>query len=217
MAAFGARRDGVDWTELTRADWADLLFYGLLAAYLAIMIPKLFRGNFMAALGALLFWSAALFVVVAGYAYRYELRGVADRMLAMLVPGTAIETGYKEVTVIRRADGQFVVNGSVSGRRIAFVLDTGASAVVLRAEDALKAKIPLDNLIFDVEVSTANGRALAAETEIPRLSVGSITERDVKALVARPGALHESLLGMTFLNSLASFTVSNDKLVLRGK
>jgi aspartyl protease family protein len=207
----------VDWSELNRADWADLIFYGVLAIYFATMIPKLFRGNFKGAVGALLFWITILFVVLAGYAYRYELRGVADRVLAMLVPGTPVETGYKEVTVIRRADGQFVVNGSVAGRRIPFVLDTGASAVVLRAEDAVKAKIPIDNLIFDVEVSTANGRAMAAEADIPRLSIGSITQRDVKALVARPGTLHENLLGMTFLSGLASFTVADDKLVLRGK
>lgn len=208
---------GVDWGELTRSDWADLMFYGVLGTYFAVTVPKLFRGNFKAAFGAMAFWIAALFIALAGYAYRYELRGVADRVMAMLVPGTAIETGYKEVTVIRRPDGQFVVNGAVSGRRIAFVLDTGASAVVLRAEDASKARIPLDRLTFDVEVATANGRTLAAETVLPRLSIGPITQRDVKALVARPGALHENLLGMSFLDGLSSFTVSNDKLVMRGK
>lgn len=207
----------MDWGELSRADWADLIVYGVLGIYLATMIPRLFRGNFKAAVGALLFWALVLFTVMAGYAYRYELRGVADRVLAMLVPGTAIDTGYKEVTIIRRADGQFVVNGTVSGRRMSFVLDTGASAVVLRAEDAIKAKIPIDSLIYDVEVSTANGRAMAAETDVPRLSIGSITERNVKAQVARPGTLHENLLGMTFLNGLASFTVTNDRLVLRGR
>lgn len=207
----------MDWGELTQSDWADLLFYGVLATYFALTVPKLFRGNAKAAFGAVTFWIAVLFIAMAAYAYRYELRGVADRVMAMLVPGTVIETGDREVTVIRRPDGQFVVNGAVSGRRISFVLDTGASAVVLRAEDASKARIPVNRLTFDVEVATANGRTLAAETELPRLSIGSITQHDVKALVARPGALHENLLGMNFLNELSSFTVSNDKLVMRGK
>ena len=207
----------MDWAELSRSDWVDLVFYGVLGTYLAMTVPKLFRGSFTAALAAMTFWIAVLFAAVAGYTYRYELRGVADRVMAMLVPGTAIETGFKEMTVIRRADGQFVINGAVSGRRIAFVLDTGASTVVLRADDAAKARIPLDRLVFDVQVATANGATLAAETVLPRLSIGSITERNVKALVARPGTLHENLLGMTFLNGLSSYTVANDKLVMRGR
>lgn len=207
----------MDWEELTRSDWADLVLYGVLGTCLAMMVARLFRGNFTAAVAALAFWMAVLFVAMAGYAYRYELRAVADRVMAMLVPGTAIETAFKEVTVIRRADGQFVVNGAVSDRRMAFVLDTGASTVVLRAEDAAKARIALDRLVFDVQVATANGMARAAETILPRVSIGSITEHDVKALVARPGTLHENLLGMTFLNGLASYTVSNDKLVMRGR
>ena len=207
----------MDWGEITASDWADLIFYGVLGTYLAWMIPRLFRGNARAAFGALLFWMAVLAVVLSGYAYRYELRSVADRVLAVLIPGTAIDTGRKEVTVFRRPDGQFVVNGTVNGRRVAFVLDTGASSVVLRAEDAAKMRIALTHLDYDVEVSTANGRSLAAEVSIPRLSIGAISQDNVRALIARPGALRENLLGMTFLNGLASFTVADDRLVMRSR
>jgi len=49
------------------------------------------------------------------------------------------------------------------------------------------------------------------------LAVGTITERRVPALVARPGALHDNLLGMTFLNRLASYEVRGNRLILRGK
>jgi aspartyl protease family protein len=37
----------------------------------------------------------------------------------------------------------------------------------------------------------------------------------VPALVSRPGALRENLLGMTFLDRLASFEVRGDRLILR--
>lgn len=207
----------MDWSELTRGDWIELSIYGSLALYVALTLPRLFRGNLGAAFGALLFWVAALFVAVAGYSYRFELGRVAARVMAVLVPGTAVETGVDEVTVIRRPDGQFVVNASVGTVRMPFVVDTGASAVVLRAEDAIKLKIPLGRLVYDVEVATANGRTLAASVELPRLSIGSLVQTDVKALVARPGALHENLLGMSFLSELASFTVADDKLILRGR
>jgi len=58
---------------------------------------------------------------------------------------------------------------------------------------------------------------MAAATTIRELTVGSITERSVPALVAREGSLSQSLLGMTFLDRLASFEVRGDRLILRGR
>jgi aspartyl protease family protein len=66
-------------------------------------------------------------------------------------------------------------------------------------------------------VFTANGRNLAAPVTLDRLSVGPITERRVRALVARPGVLRENLLGMTFLERLPSYEVRGNRLILRGR
>ena len=207
----------MDWSELTPSDWMALLVYGTLATSVALALPGLFRGRISTGLAALAFWSVTLFAVLAGYAYRFELGTVAERVMAVLIPGTVVETGDKEVTVFRQADGQFVVNASIGVAHVSLVLDTGASSVVVRAEDAMKLKVPMKRLVYDVEVATANGRTLAAETELPSLAIGTLVQTHVKALVARPGALHENLLGMSYLNELESFTVSNDKLVLRGR
>ena len=207
----------VDWSELTPSDWMALLVYGTLATSVALALPGLFRGRISTGLAALAFWSVTLFAVLAGYAYRFELGTVAERVMAVLIPGTVVETGDKEVTVFRQADGQFVVNASIGVAHVSFVLDTGASSVVVRAEDAMKLKVPMKRLVYDVEVATANGRTLAAETELPSLAIGTLVQTHVKALVARPGALHENLLGMSYLNELSSFTISRDKLILRGR
>ncbi|MBH0619185.1 TIGR02281 family clan AA aspartic protease [Salmonella enterica] len=137
--------------------------------------------------------------------------------MAVLVPGTVVESGPREVTVFRRPDGGFTLDATVGRTRVPFTLDTGASSVVLRAEDAVRLKIPVRSLDYDVEVMTANGRGLAAEVVLPSLTIGPLTQVGVKALVEKPGALHENLLGMSYLNKLESFTVSNDKLVLRGR
>ena len=203
--------------DLTNTDLTSLLFYGTIALWLAFAIPRLFRGRILAGFLALGFWVAALAVAVTGYAYRYELNRVAGRVVATLVPGTPIETGQNEVTVIRDPGGQFLLHGSVGPTRLSFILDTGASAVVLRAEDAARLGVHTRQLDYDVDVSTANGHARTAETVLPQLSIGSVTVRDVPILVARPGALHENLLGMSFLNELASFSVTDDRLVLRSR
>ena len=60
-------------------------------------------------------------------------------------------------------------------------------------------------------------RALAAETEIARLSVGRISLLHVPTLVTKLGTLNENLLGMSFLDKLGSFTVSGDRLILKGR
>jgi aspartyl protease family protein len=116
----------------------------------------------------------------------------------------------------RGRDGSFSVVGLVNGSRIAFVLDTGASAVILTQDAAKAARLPLDDLIYSVDIETANGPTHAAPITLDWLSVGSITERSVSALVAQPGQLNTSLLGMSFLNRLESWEVRGDRLVMRG-
>ncbi len=207
----------MDWSELTSSDWTKIIVYGTFATCVATAIPGLFRGRMVAGIVSLTLWSVVLFVALAGYAYRFELGTVAERVMAVLVPGTVVETGPKEVTVFRRPDGGFTLDSSVGKTRVAFTLDTGATSVVLRWEDALRLKIPVRSLDYDIEVMTANGRGLAAEVVLPSLTIGPLTQTDVKALVEKPGALHENLLGMSYLATLESFTVSKDKLVLRGR
>jgi aspartyl protease family protein len=65
-------------------------------------------------------------------------------------------------------------------------------------------------------METANGRTRAASVTIDRIAVGGIIERSVPALIAQPGQLRVSLLGMTFLNRLQSWQVQGDKLTMRG-
>jgi len=96
-------------------------------------------------------------------------------------------------------------------------LDTGASTVVLTQDAAKAAGLPLELLSYDVQIDTANGRTRAASVTLDRITVGEIVERKVPALVAQPGLLRVSLLGMTFLNRLESWEVRGDKLVMRGK
>jgi aspartyl protease family protein len=88
--------------------------------------------------------------------------------------------------------------------------------VVLRPEDARKAGIELNALNYTIPVETANGRAFAARVKLDRVSLGDLTIEKVDALVTRPGALHQSLLGMSFLSRLRSYEFSGNQLVMRG-
>jgi aspartyl protease family protein len=88
---------------------------------------------------------------------------------------------------------------------------------VLRAEDAKRIGVDDAALDFDVGVVTANGAAMAAETRIGEIALGPIVVRNVRALVARPGALDQSLIGMSFLERLQSYAVERGRLILKGR
>ena len=87
--------------------------------------------------------------------------------------------------------------------------------MVLTQEAAKAAGLPLDFLNYSVQVETANGRTRAAPVTLDRVRVGAIEERQVPALIAQPGQLRMSLLGMSFLNRLKSSEVRGDRLLLR--
>jgi aspartyl protease family protein len=176
-----------------------------------------FRSRMRANLTALLLWGALGAALVAGYAYRDDARVIGDRMLGAVRPGSAVTGSDGTVTITRRSDGNFHVRAEVNGQPQGFQFDTGASSVVLTAESAAALGIRPADTEFSVRVSTANGVTVAAPAFLDSLRVGGIVERRVPALVSRPGALRENLLGMSFLDRLASFEVRGDRLILRDR
>jgi aspartyl protease family protein len=203
------------WAELVRWDESSIETKIMALALAGIVAIALYRYRFSQFLPSAALWIAIVLALALAYTYRAELRGVADRVLAEFVPGRAVTKG-RTVQVARAAGGNFLVTGQVNGARIAMVLDTGASAVVLTHEAARAAGLPLEVLKYSVNVDTANGVARAAPVTLERVSIGGLTERSVPALVASPGALRTSLLGMSFLNRLESWEVRGDRLLLHG-
>lgn len=198
-----------------------------LAAPLAILIflmsvgaARLRAGKAAEALKALGSWMAIGLVLVALYAYRAELAGVGGRVVDELQPGS-VETvapgvrGRGAVVKIHKTEGHFIARTRVNGWSVQMIVDTGASTVVLRSEDARRAGIRLNTLTYSVPVETANGRAFAARVRLDKVSLGDLTLEKVDALVTRPGVLHQSLLGMSFLSRLQSYEFSGNQLVMR--
>ena len=96
------------------------------------------------------------------YTYRAELRSVSERVMAELTPGRAVSRGVHIVEIVRGRNGDFQVAAQINGVRIALILDTGASSVVLTQEAAKAVGLPLEVLVYDINVDTANGRTRAA-------------------------------------------------------
>ena len=175
----------------------------------------MFRNRFGEAMRMALMWVVVVLALAVGYTYRFEIMDVGNRVLAELVPGRAAGRG-RTVELARTGAGDFQVVTQVNGARVPMVLDTGASSVVLTRDAAIAAGLPVEMIKYNVNIETANGRAYAAAATIDRIAVGGIVERAVPALIAQPGTLKTSLLGMSFLSRLQGWEVRGDKVVMRG-
>jgi len=211
-----ARHDTGTVTGLATEDFGSLAYHLALVVFLGGTVLVLFRERFSQALEAVVFWTLIGFVLAIGYTYRADLKSIGNRMMAELMPGHAVVRSARIVEIVRGRSGDFRVSAQINGARTAMVLDTGASAVVLTQEAAKAAGLPIEVLSYNVNVDTANGRTRAAAVTLDRVAVGDVIERQVPALIAQPGQLRVSLLGMSFLNRLESWEVRGDRLVLRG-
>jgi aspartyl protease family protein len=206
---------GAQGVVLPDRNFSSLAYKVALAVFISGTILTLARDRLAHAITAALLWAAVAVLLVVGYSYRFELHEVADRVVAELVPGHVISHG-RTVAVARTIDGDFAITARVNGAPIDMVLDTGATSVVLTRNDAKAAGLPIEVLDYTVNIDTANGRTRAAPVTLDRIAIGSLVEHSVDALVAQPGQLKTSLLGMSFLNRLQSWQVSGDRLMLRG-
>lgn len=166
-------------------------------------------------------WLALGLGLVTLYAYKNELAPIAARVVGELLPGTAMTVeessgGLTEVKIRKRLNGHFTAKVDVNGKAISMIVDTGASSIVLTPEDARRVGIDVDDMTFGVPVLTANGRTMAARVWLGEVAIGPLDRTKVEALVAQPGALSQSLLGMSFLSRLRSYEFSGDYLTLRG-
>ncbi|ACL58678.1 retropepsin-like aspartic protease family protein [Methylobacterium nodulans] len=190
---------------------------GAAAAALVVLnaIVRQFRIGLGQGMGALALWLALGLGGSVLYAWRDQAREAAFRVFGELAAGEPVVTPSGEVVIARRADGGFSVKARINGREQVFAFDTGASAVVLTAESAAALGLHPRAGAFAVTVQTANGPAMAAPVILDTVAVGPIREQRVPALVTRPGGLSVNLLGMTFLERLASYEVRGSRLILR--
>ena len=132
------------------------------------------------------------------------------------MPKVNYPDGAGQHTVARRSgNGMFALRAEINGTTLPMVFDTGASMVVIRAEDADRVGIDMNSLTYSGHVSTANGDTAVAPVTIDTLTIDGITRHKVKAIVSKPGQLRVNLLGQSFIARLAGYKLDGDKLILQ--
>lgn len=169
-----------------------------------------------------LVWAGVLILVLTAYAYRYEFISMGFRIAGVTLPSVALpeppggpDRSRQGVVYLNAVQGgHFLADAAVNGTHVRFMVDTGASVIALSAYDAQRLRMDLKKLNFNIPLDTANGKNFAALVTLDEVRIGSISRRNMQAVVVRDG-LEQSLLGMSFLNSLGSFEISDGVLILR--
>ncbi|TPW31287.1 retropepsin-like aspartic protease family protein [Pararhizobium mangrovi] len=204
---FGIRDDAFAAVVALSA-WAAVLAAGIVSS-----------GRFGEIVRHLAIWAVALLALSTAYLYRYDLQSVGARLTAGLIPGMPITrtslNGAAEVVLHTTENGHFETTADVDGHWLHFLIDTGASRIMLSYSDARRIGIDTRSLDFSQAIQTANGKAKAAPITIGTISLGPIRRHDIDASVSAPGTLTQSLLGMNFLGTLTSIRMNRDVLVLR--
>jgi aspartyl protease family protein len=132
---------------------------------------------------------------------------------ALDLPSQANAEG-SPASIVKAADGHYWAEADVNGHEVRFLVDTGATAVALTADDATRLGLAPATLDYTAKVMTANGPARAAQVKLDSISVAGAEVHDVDALVIENG-LQTSLLGMTYLGRLSQFEATKTSLILR--
>jgi aspartyl protease family protein len=162
---------------------------------------------------------AALMLAVAGLVPTLMDRNHAasskpQQVAAVATTSAPASSGRRSVTIARDRRGHFQVEARVDGRRLDFMVDTGASVIALTANDAKRLGIFPAHNDYKAQVRTANGTVKAAPVTLGSVDVGGLVVRDVPALVMPENALGENLLGLAYLTRLKRFEYAGGKLVL---
>src|SRR5256885_14062695 len=133
MFVLALEADDSTIASLSRLDFSSFVVKAGILVFVGALALAFFRERFSQALEAAAVWIVIALLLAVGYTYRFELRAVADRVLAELVPGRASSRG-RTVEFARGTGGKFPGVAQIKRARVAFLLGTGAKSVGLNPE-----------------------------------------------------------------------------------
>ena len=158
-------------------------------------------------------WLGFLLFFLLLYSFRAELGWVKARIVAAVMPQTGFESRPGSMSFYRSSDGHFYVEARVTGQSVRFLVDTGASDIVIAPHTARSLGFDRRDLQFTRVYETANGKGRGAAVFLDTFQVGALTLRNVPASV-NDAAMRESLLGMRFFNRLQGFQMQQEILTI---
>ncbi|GGE44673.1 retropepsin-like aspartic protease family protein [Actibacterium pelagium] len=165
------------------------------------------RQNLGKTMQQLSIWGMIFLGFIAGYGLWSDIR-------SDLSPRQSVFEDSGRIEVPRSFDGHYYLTVTINDTEVDFVVDTGATSIVLSRADARKAGFSENDLRFTGQASTANGMVRTAPVRLDTIAIGPIVDRNVRAWV-NEGDLDTSLLGMAYLQRFDTVTFNNGTLILQ--
>lgn len=146
---------------------------------------------------------------------RQAITAPAPEDSAPVPMAAASHASFGVVELEQNRNAQYQTDIEIEGTSLHAMVDTGATFVTLTAEDARQINIDPPASAFNMQMQTANGTSRVARVRLRQIRINDIVVHDVDALVAQPGALGITLLGMSFLKRLDSFQVADGRFVMK--
>lgn len=189
-------------------DYVRLVYLTLLVIAIGGLVYSQFKGRLGEALRTTVTWVMIFLGLIAVY-------GLWDEIRDEIVPNFVTIESEQEVLLKRQADGHFYINLTVNGRETVFLVDTGATGVVLTRDDAAAAGINLNNLRYSGLASTANGMVRTAQILLEELTLQDIFVRERVRAFVTSGEMDISLLGQSYLSLFDKVIIDGDVMTLQ--
>lgn len=138
--------------------------------------------------------------------------GLRDDIKSSLLPAQSVlPDGRIEAPL--SPDGHYYLTAKLNGTPVRFVVDTGATEIVLTRRDAERAGIDVSGLAFTSRAQTANGPVATAPIRLGAIELGPIHDTNLRAVV-NDGAMDTSLMGMAYLTRFARVEFNGDRMIL---
>ncbi|RED13296.1 retropepsin-like aspartic protease family protein [Pontivivens insulae] len=185
---------------------ASLIYLSIILIALAGSMFGVYRGRLGKMLKGVLGWALIFGVLVVGYTYRETIEDA-------VLPAQTVSIGTGKIEIRRRFDGHYHADALVNGVPVDFIVDTGASSIVLSQQDAERIGIPMDRLDFSGRARTANGEVRLASVRLGEIRIGDVVDQNLPAVV-NGGEVHTSLLGLEYLDRFDSVSLNGSIMVL---
>ncbi|MEM9579461.1 MAG: TIGR02281 family clan AA aspartic protease [Pseudomonadota bacterium] len=192
--------------DMTGDDIANLFYLGLLAAALLVAFVASARAGMNRILQQMTVWALIFVGVIAAYGMWEDIRSTVLPQQSVMLDGARIE-------LPRARDGHYYAVANINGTPTRFVVDTGATGVVLTKSAARKAGIDVDTLAYLNQAQTANGTVNIARTRVRSFGLPGAEIENFRVMV-NEGEMRESLMGMSYLQTFSKIEIAGGQLVL---
>ncbi|WP_375690268.1 TIGR02281 family clan AA aspartic protease [Pseudooceanicola sp. LIPI14-2-Ac024] len=189
---------------MSSIQFGSLFYLVMLAVFIGGTLVVSYRGRRGTMFQHAAIWGLILLGTVAAIGLWGDIRHT-------VVPVQRVQNGVIEVP--RSNDGHYYLTAEINGTPIRMIVDTGATDMVLRHEDAEKAGIDLNGLRYFGSAKTANGAVRIAPVTLDSVTLGPVTDEGFRAFVSE-GEMPGSLMGMTYLQQFSRMSFENGALVL---